>query len=113
MPAIVDAAPPGRTQGTGKGAVGAVRDGEGLVASGQGIAHHAVVASGAQEDAHGRGVLILVPNVGVDPADVEPELAGVLVGGGADLELEHDEPVLDPVDEEQVDVEVVARKVGR
>lgn len=44
----------------------------------------------------------------IDPADVEAELADVFGGEGADLELDDDEAGLGPVEEEQVDVEVVA-----
>jgi hypothetical protein len=46
--------------------------------------------------------------VRVDPSDVEAELAGVLGSEAVDLELDNDEAGLRPVEEQQVDVEVVA-----
>jgi len=47
------------------------------------------------------------PQVLVHPGDVETELAGVLGSEASDLELD-DEAGLGPVEEQQVDVEVVA-----
>jgi len=46
--------------------------------------------------------------VGVHPGDVEAELAGVLRLERADLQLDHHEPGLRPVEEQQVEVEIVA-----
>jgi len=59
-------------------------------------------------DADGGGVAVLVTQVVLDPGEVEPELAGVLRLEAADLEFDHDEAGLGPVEEQQVDVEVVA-----
>jgi len=59
-------------------------------------------------DADGGGVAVLATQVALDPGEVEPELAGVLRLEAAYLELDHDEAGLGPVEEQQVDVEVVA-----
>jgi len=59
-------------------------------------------------DANGGGVAVLVTQVVLDPGDVEPELAGAPRLEAADLELDHDEAGLGLVEEQQVDVEVIA-----
>ena len=46
--------------------------------------------------------------VGVNPGDVEAELAGVLRCEPADLEFDDHEAGLRPVEEQQVNVEVIA-----
>jgi len=53
-------------------------------------------------------VAVRVAQVVVDPGDVEAELAGVLRDELVDLEFDDDEAGLGPVEEQQVDVEVVA-----
>ena len=50
----------------------------------------------------------MVAQVLIDPGDVEPELAGVLGLEAAYFQLDHHEAGLSPVEEQQVDVEVVA-----
>ena len=92
----------------GEAVVGVVGDGEWCGGAGEAVPDDVVVAAGAEQDADGGGVAVLVAEVVVDPGDVEPELAGVLGLEAADLELDHDEAGLGPVKEQQVDVEVVA-----
>lgn len=92
----------------GQGVVGVVGNGERRGGVGEGVADDVVVAAGAQQDPDGGGVPVGVAQVLVDPGDVKAELAGVFGLGAADLELEDDEAGLGPVEEQQVDVEVVA-----
>jgi hypothetical protein len=85
-----------------------VATGQGGGDAGEGVADDGVVSAGAEQDANGGGVPVEVAEVGVDPGDVEPELAGVFGLESAEFELDDEESGLDPVEEQQIDVEVVA-----
>jgi len=62
----------------GEAVVGVVGDGEWCGGVGEAVPDDVVVAAGAEQDADGGGVAVLVAQVVVDPGDVEPKLAGVL-----------------------------------
>ena len=74
----------------------------------RGSAHDVVVAVGAEEDADCGCVSVMGAQVVVDPGDVEVEFADVFRLEAPDFQLDDDEARLGPVEEEEIDVEVVA-----
>ena len=74
---------------------------------GKRIPDDVVIAARAEQDPHSRCMDVLVAEVVVDPRNIEAELPDILRLEPAYLQLDDNEPRLHPVEEQQVDIEIL------